>query len=241
MRKALTTAIALSATVAFTPLATAQQEEPALVMDGTVANGRTVSALAGPCKTYSDVTSPGLVAPITLSPSSSDPAKGHGFGQVTTKEGTYTASVQCDGKTLTAQFTVLPLVIHWYLLPAEVEPGGTITAGGDMGTGCRASGPLESPGFAEPLRFTRGGNFGRFSGDTKAITTPGTYEVVYQCENRPERSVKTFRILGTPPTTTTPPPATTTPNPQAPKPKPKPKPVVKPKGAPETGGGGTAP
>ncbi|MET9228933.1 hypothetical protein [Lentzea sp. NPDC003310] len=125
------------------------------------------------------------------------------------------------------QSTVLPLVINWYLLPAEVEPGGTLTAGGDMNTGCTPAGPLTSPGFAEPLRFTRGGNFGRFSGDTRAITTPGTYEVVFQCANRPERSVKTFRILGTPPTTTPPP-------------KPGPKPVVKPKGAPQTGGG-TAP
>lgn len=238
MRRALTAAIALSASVAFAPLATAQQEEPALVMDGTVANGKNINALAGPCKTYSEVTSPGLAAPIALNPSS-DPAKAYGSGQVTIKEGTYTASVQCDGKTLTAKFTVLPLVINWYLYPAEVEPGGTITAGGDMNTGCHAPGPLESAGFAEPLRFTRGGNFGRFSGDTKAATTPGTYEVVFQCSNRPERSVKTFRILGTPPTTTTPPATTTPPNPQAPKPKPKP--VVKPKGAPETGAGGTAP
>ncbi|MDX8051930.1 hypothetical protein SK571_21265 [Lentzea sp. BCCO 10_0798] len=228
MRKALTTAIALSATVAFTPLATAQQQEPTLKMEGTVANGRTITALAGPCKTYSGVTSPGLDGPIVLSPSSEDPAKGYGVGRVTAKEGTYTASVQCDGKTLTTQFTVLPLVINWYLHPQEVEPGGTITAGGDMHTGCRASGPLESAGFAEPLRFTRGGNFGRFSGETKAITTPGTYEVVFQCAERPERGVKKFRILGTPPTTTTPP-------------KLKPKPVVKPKGAPETGGGSTAP
>ncbi|MCX2950648.1 hypothetical protein [Lentzea sp. NEAU-D7] len=232
MRTAMTTAIALSATVAFTPPATAQQE-PALKMEETVANGRTITALAGPCKTYSEVTSPGLDGPIVLSPSSEDPTKGYGVGRVTTEAGTYTASVQCDGRTLSARFTVLPLVIQWYLYPEEVEPGGTITAGGDMHTGCRASGPLESPGFAEPLRFTRGGNFGRFSGDTKAITTPGTYEVVFQCADRPERSVKTFRILGTPPTTTTPPSTTS--------PKPKPKPVVKPKGAPETGGGGTAP
>ncbi|SDJ77489.1 hypothetical protein SAMN04488074_103192 [Lentzea albidocapillata subsp. violacea] len=232
MRTALTTAIALSATVAFTPLATAQQEGPALVMEPTVVSGRTISALVGPCKAYSEVTSPGLNAPIVLSPSSSDPTKGYGFGRVN-RAGTYTASVQCDGMTLTAQFTVLRPVINWYLYPTEVEPGGTITAGGDVHTGCQGWGPLESPGFAEPLRFTRGGNFGRFSGDTKVITTPGTYEVVFQCTDRPERSVKTFRILGTPPTTTTPP------NPQAPKPKPKP--VVKPKGAPETGGGGTAP
>ncbi|MGW6447161.1 hypothetical protein [Lentzea sp. NPDC055074] len=238
-RRALaTTAAALMATTTFAPLATAQQKEPSFVMEGTVANGRHITATVGPCETYSDVTSPGLQEPIALSPNAADPAMKGGLGWVTSKEGTYTATVLCDGKTLTARFTVLPLVINWYLLPAEVEPGGTITAGGDMHTGCSASGPLTSPGFTEPLRFTRGGNFGRFSGDTTAVSTPGTYEVVFQCANRPENSVKTFRVLGTPPTTPSTTPSTTRP---ATPPKPGPKPVVKPKGAPQTGGGGTAP
>ncbi|RAS68970.1 hypothetical protein C8D87_1021048 [Lentzea atacamensis] len=223
-------AVALSAAVVFAPLAVAQQQEPTLQVTATVKNRGLVRAETGPCATYSTVTSPGFKEPITLS---GDANRLSGNGWATIEAGSYTATVQCDGKTLTAQFTVLPLEIHWQLHPAEVEPGGTITAEQNMSTGCYATGPLTSPGFAAPLKFTRGGNFGRLSGDTTVITTPGTYEVVFQCAERPERSVKTFRILGTPPTSapTTPPPAGN------PAPKPKPKPIVKPKGAPETGGG----
>lgn len=230
-RKALATAVALSAAVVFAPLAVAQQDEPTLRMLTPARNGAVVTASTGPCETFSTVTSPGFKEPIELVAVGGDPNNLHGTGWATTKAGTYTATVQCGAKTLTAQFVVLPLEINWALYPAEVEPGGTITAGGDMNSGCRPESPLTSPGFAAPLTFTRGGNFGRFSGDTTVITTPGTYEVVWQCQDRAERSVKTFRILGTPPTTT--PPAGN------PAPKPRPKPVVKPKGAPDTGGGGT--
>jgi hypothetical protein len=197
----------------------------------TVSNGMLIWAKTGPCKTFSTVTSSGLREPITLFEEGGEPNTLKGYAAATTEPGTYTATVQCGGRTLATRFTVLPLEIKWYLVPAEVEPGGKISAGGDVYTGCFSPGPLESPGFAAPLRFTRGGNMGRFAGDTTVITTPGVYEVAFQCFNRPERSVKTFRILGTPPTTTTPP------QPGTPKPKP---PIVKPRGAPNTGGGGTA-
>ena len=205
----------------------AAAQQPKLEMSASASPGTVVTVSTGPCETFSAVTSPGFQEPITLSPMPGDPGKLHGAGQVVTELGTYTATVQCDAKTLTATFSVRLHEVVWSLSPAEVEPGGTIYAEGriyDSG-GCAPKEPLTSPGFAAPLEF-HGGNLGRISGSTKVITTPGTYEVAWQCANRPERSVKTFRILGTPPTTTPSPPG-------------KP-PIVKPKGAPQTGGGGTA-
>jgi hypothetical protein len=235
-RRALTTttALALSVGVAFAPLATAQQQEPKLEVTPSPVNAeRFIEVSTGPCETFSTVTSPGFREPIALGVGPENRLSG--MGVATAKPGSYTATVQCDGKTLTAPFTVLPFEILWHLYRTEVEPGGTIIALHGPNTGCRPLNeprspmrPLYSRGFAAPLTFGPSGHLGQFYGQTTVITTPGVYEVVAQCQDRPERSVKTFRILGTPPTTTPPSPG-----------KPKP-PITKPKGAPDTGGGGTA-
>ncbi|MEU0881221.1 hypothetical protein ABZ345_21645 [Lentzea sp. NPDC005914] len=229
MRRTLATAaVALTAAAVFTPLAAAQQE-PTLKLPAKVSNGGVVTVMTGPCKTFSTVTSPGLKGPITLEPMPGDPDRLHGSGPAVAESGTYTASLQCDSKTLTTTFDVGALPIAWSLGPAEIEPGGTIYLQTNIyNGGCFPKSPLTSPGFAAPMKVV-GGNMGRITGDTTVITTPGTYEVVLQCSDRPESDVKTFRILGDPPTSTTPPP------PGKPKP-----PIVKPKGAPDTGGGGTA-
>ncbi|MEU0881222.1 hypothetical protein ABZ345_21650 [Lentzea sp. NPDC005914] len=224
-----TTALALSVAVTFSPLATAQQQQPKLEMPATVISGESIRATTGPCETFSAVTSPGFREPIMLSPLGDGSNRLEGFGSATTKAGTYTATVQCDSKTLTAQFTVDALDFNWGLDPAEVEPGGTISIFGSIysGGGCYGTSQLTSPGFAVPPTL-QGGNMGHVSGYTTVVTTPGTYEAIWRCSNRPEGSVRTFRVLGTPPTTT--PPASGKPKP----------PIVKPKGAPDTGGGGTA-
>lgn len=179
-------------------------------------------------------TSQGFPAPLRLVPNGT--ARLTGSTHVVATAGTYTVTAECNGRTYTASFTVEePRPLQWYLHPAEVEPGGMVTGGGDMHTGCNGA-EITSPGFAAPLKFTRGGNFGRFSGDTTVITTPGTYTATFHCQGGTRTDTRTFTIKGTPPTT----PPTTTPPAAGPAPKPKPKPVVKPKGAPETGGGGTA-
>ncbi|MET9628940.1 hypothetical protein ABZX92_15890 [Lentzea sp. NPDC006480] len=233
MRKALATiAVALTAAATFTPLAAAQQQ-PTLQLPATVKAHGGLSVETGPCETFSTVTSPGLKEPITLSPIPGEPNKLRGFGEAVRKTGTYTAIVQCGNKTLTAQFTV-ELKIGWWFGPLEVEPGGKIYANGDMTSGCRAVSPLTSPGFAAPLELASAGMWGGYRGETTVTTIPGTYEVVWQCNDGPERDVKTFRVLGDPPV---PPTTTTQPPPGKPQPKP---PIVKPKGAPQTGGGGTA-
>jgi hypothetical protein len=229
-----TTALTMSVAVAFAPLATAQQQEPKLQMNVAVTGHTAMMVSAGPCKTFSTVTSPGFNEPITLTPVPDDPVQLRGTGAAVDRSGTYTATVQCDGKTLTAQFTVLPREMYWWLEKAEVEPGGKITAYHAMFSCRTAEGqyaalePLHSPGFVAPLVLAPNLMRSTAYGSTTVITTPGVYEVVAQCQDRPERSVKTFRILGTPPAP--PPPGT---------PKPKP-PIVKPKGAPDTGGGGSA-
>lgn len=210
--------------------ATAQAQEGLTVTPSSVRAAGVVGVeLLGCGASEAVATSQGFPAPLRLVPNGV--ARLTGSTHVIAVAGTYPVTAACGDRTYTASFTVQePQPLRWYLLPAEVEPGGTMTGGGDMNTGCHGA-EITSPGFAAPLKFTRGGNFGRFSGDTTAITTPGTYTATFHCQGGTRTDTTTFTIKGTPPTTTTPP--------AGPAPKPK-KPIVKPKGAPQTGGGGTA-
>ncbi|MGK3204791.1 hypothetical protein [Amycolatopsis sp. MEPSY49] len=134
-------------------------------------------------------------------------------------------------------------------LTQQAEPGGRIDAETyAAGGGCTPATPVTSKGFAAPLVWSEGGNFGRIGGHTTAIRTPGKYTATFTCTDG-RRATQTFTIVGTPPpsTTTKPkPPATTKPRPPEPtKPsnpaKPaKPQVAVKPAGAPQTGDGSAA-
>lgn len=124
--------------------------------------------------------------------------------------------------------------VSWFLQPTEVEPGGQIYAEtkAAMG-GCGPATPVTSPGFAAPLQWTIGGNWGKSAGYGKAGKTPGKYTATFTCLDGTKTS-RAFTIVGTPPTSTKPPKPTTT--------KPKaPQVAVKPAGAPQTGGGAFAP
>ncbi|KZB87599.1 hypothetical protein [Amycolatopsis regifaucium] len=135
--------------------------------------------------------------------------------------------------------------VSWGLAPTEVEPGGQIYAEtkAAMG-GCGPATPVTSPGFAAPLQWTMGGNWGKAAGYGKAGKTPGKYAATFTCSDGRKTS-RTFTIIGTPPTTTPKPPTSTkTPKPSkttTAKPKPKPQVAVKPVGAPQTGGGAFGP
>ncbi|MBE8523609.1 hypothetical protein ILP97_40020 [Amycolatopsis sp. H6(2020)] len=123
-------------------------------------------------------------------------------------------------------------------LTSEVEPGGRIDAFLMNGTGsgaCTPRGPVTSKGFAAPLEWTEGGNWGKHSGHTTAIRRPGKYTASYPCSEG-RSATRTFTILGTPPpdTTTKPKPPTSKPKPAKPA---KPQVAVKPAGAPQTGDG----
>ncbi|MFD8495210.1 hypothetical protein [Amycolatopsis sp. NPDC059657] len=135
--------------------------------------------------------------------------------------------------------------VSWSFGPSLVDPGGRLVADQhvDMG-GCYPATPVTSPGLVEPLRWTMGGNFGRMSGYGTAVNKPGKYVASFTCKDGRKTS-RTFVVKGTPePTPTkTPTPTTTKPTPTTTKPKPpapKPQVVVKPKGAPATGGGYSA-
>jgi hypothetical protein len=132
--------------------------------------------------------------------------------------------------------------VDWNLTQ-QVEPGGRVDAEthAAVGRGCSPASTVTSKGFAEPLRFTEGGNFGRAGGHTTAIKTPGKYTASFKCSDG-RVATGSFTILGTPPpsTSTKPKPTTTKPKPPAtskPAKPTKPQVAVKPAGAPQTGDG----
>lgn len=125
-----------------------------------------------------------------------------------------------------------------FLDKAEYAPGGAIKIAFDTHQDCTTQ--ASSEGFAASITLTPLPT--GTTGEGTAAETPGTYQARIYCVRG--SLVDSFTIKGpvtttTPPavTTTTPPPVSTTK--PAPTQKPKP-PVKKPKGAPQTGGGGTA-
>ncbi|MFE6610339.1 hypothetical protein [Amycolatopsis sp. NPDC057786] len=115
----------------------------------------------------------------------------------------------------------------WYLGPAELGPGARIYAETRAGAGgCVPNGPVTSPGLAEPIGWTIGGNFGKYGGYGHVVKTPGTYVATLTCTDG-RKSARTFTVTGVPPEPT--------------KPTPRPQVAVKPAGAPQTGGGAFAP
>ncbi|MFI5589069.1 hypothetical protein ACIA5G_28710 [Amycolatopsis sp. NPDC051758] len=128
-------------------------------------------------------------------------------------------------------------------LTSQVEPGGQVSAEtrAAVGSGCSPASPVTSKGFAAPLQWTEGGNWGRAGGHTTAIRTPGKYTATFKCSDG-RVATGTFTILGTPPPSTSakPKPTTTKPKPPAtskPAKPTKPQVAVKPAGAPQTGDG----
>ncbi|MFE0024004.1 hypothetical protein [Amycolatopsis sp. NPDC059021] len=240
-RTATTALTTLAIVLGSAPVATAASAPALEVYPTQVRPGRIFgTGIQGGCDRYSAVSSPGFTAPVTLVAVGGDRNNLWGNGTAVSTPGTYTATATCDGRKLSTRFTVLP---HqppaWSLYPAEVQPGGEISAGSDTINGCPggALGPATSPGFAAPLRWTSGGNFGRFSGKTTVISTPGRYQATLKCAGTPIPGVLEFTILGTPSATT--PPAAKTPGSGSGLPAGR-TPIVKPKGAPQTGGGGTS-
>jgi hypothetical protein len=184
------------------------------------------------CQTPTAATSPGFHRPAKLEPTAEGGLRG--VTHAVEQSGEYTATAECGGKSYSAQFTVVdqPPPSGWSFGPDEVEPGGTVTA--SISKFVCIPQPATSPGFTEPLGVSIVPP-SLFQGSTKVIMTPGTYTATFRCSGNPTPLLRQFTIKA-PPTTTTP-PATTTPPGAKPKPKP---PIVKPKGAPQTGGGGTA-
>lgn len=192
----------------------------------------TATAPAPACggRGFGPVTSPGFIAPIEWGKFPGGPtAQGQVSGNthVIKTPGTYTATVKCNSSPDFAEvtFTILqpPPLRAFSLFPLEVEPGGEINGKMPVTNDC-AGRTITSSGFVAPLELqTEAGNFPELAGKTTVVSTPGTYQAVMTCRDEPY--AVTFKVLGTPPADP----------PQQPQ-----QPIKKPKGAPETGGGGTA-
>lgn len=150
------------------------------------------------------------------------------------------------GAALLSASLTAPGDVGWSLWPSEVAPGGEMHAEtyAAQGNGCSPSGPVTSPGFAAPLKWTTGGNWGRAGGTGTATTRPGTYTATFPCTDG-RVATATFTVVGTPPSSVTPLPSPrpssrpTTPPRRAPD-RNQPQVTVRPVGAPQTGGGGLA-
>ncbi|MEV6898386.1 hypothetical protein [Amycolatopsis sp. NPDC051372] len=148
------------------------------------------------------------------------------------------------GAALLSASLVAPGDVGWSLWPSEVAPGGEmhVETYAAQGNGCNPAGPVTSPGFAAPIPWPLGGNWGHHGGTGTAATRPGTYTATFPCTDG-RVATATFTVAGTPPSSVTPRPSspskprpTTTPVPE----QDQPQVSVRPAGAPQTGGGGLA-
>ncbi|WP_156213834.1 hypothetical protein [Lentzea aerocolonigenes] len=136
------------------------------------------------------------------------------------KPGNYFATLYCStAGTIynSASFEIVPLTANdrFTLDKAEYAPGEQIKATAPASALC--IGNLSSTGFVAPIKLARESDQ-LFSGTGKTIEAPGDYVASMTCNNM--TVTQNFKVT-------------------AQKPKAK-APVVKPKGAPQTGGGGTA-
>ncbi|MDX8032549.1 hypothetical protein SK803_20235 [Lentzea sp. BCCO 10_0856] len=143
--------------------------------------------------------------------------------------GSYTAEMTCGGEKVVRPFKVVQTdELTFFLDKNQVEAGGEVTVRKTAKSGCGDA--ANSPGFVSRIELKQQAD-GTWSGTAKAVDTPGTYQVAMLCFG-----THTYRQLTVLPKTPEPtqPPTTVT---EKPRPK---APIVKPKGAPQTGGGGTA-
>jgi hypothetical protein len=161
-------------------------------------------------------TSPGFVKPL--------PA-GDLHGIVIDVPGRYTATLKCKGssKTGTAEFEVTDrrATPRFRIVPDALAPGQHFEVQIEKGD-CEKGGRVVSAGFRAPLP----------AGDLHGIAVyqPGTYYAQLFCADHAYAGSAKFEVLAAAPSPSATPSATQKPR----------TPVVKPKGAPQTGGGGTA-
>jgi hypothetical protein len=138
--------------------------------------------------------------------------------------GSYTAEMTCKGKQVTREFKVVTAERDkFWLLPAEVEAGGDISVIKTKQSDCGEV--ATSPGFAAPIEL-RFESINTRIGNGKAVDRPGTYQAEMTCGG------KQVQVQFVVTAKTSAPVVTKKPAVRAP--------IVKPKGAPQTGGGGTA-
>lgn len=231
MQKSVVALAVLSAAFALTPIAQAQEDvTPSFTFAGMQRPGAQfkITIKDGTCPGGPvSITSAGFTGPVDL-PSLT--------GTFVEQTGAYTATLKCKDTTKSGELTFTLSEAQTprtdpFLDKTEYAPGETIKIFLQRGRKC--SGPATSPGFAAPAELTQlqQPELYPLTGETTAGATPGTYQAKIQCIT--ETVTNQFTVKANPVT----PPTSTSPTTTKPGPKP---PVVKPKGAPQTGGGGTA-
>lgn len=210
-----------AAAITFTPIASAEGADFWLNKE-VYAQGEVIDVtMSKAANCEHTVTSPGFKSPIGLPWET--PGNWIGKGYAIDTPGTYEATAICAGKPSVRKFTIeaAPTVSDFFLGADVYAPGGQITPGKPKNSDC--TGPVTSKGFTAPIELTQ--DIGpHWVGVGTVVNAPGTYEASMTCKSG--TVIRKFEIRG----------GKVEPEPkQAPKPK-----VVKPKGAPQTGGGATA-
>ncbi|GHH58743.1 hypothetical protein [Lentzea cavernae] len=151
--------------------------------------------------------------------------------------GTYTAELTCKGETVTRDFTVVAPRPKFTLDKAEYGPGDYVTISYDVTARCE--GRASSNGFINRYssEFAVGGP-NTYVAKANASFVPGSYTAELTCGGKQEQVP--FTVVANAPAQ---PPAQAPVQAVATKPKAGSQaksPIVKPKGAPQTGGGATA-
>ncbi|MEU7482139.1 hypothetical protein AB0A63_39650 [Lentzea sp. NPDC042327] len=217
MKRIFATVVALGATFAFAHAAGAQENAGFTLDRSEYLPGAPVGVTADQGHNcVGPVTSKGFAAPIELE--KNQPNLLAGRGTAVDQNGEYEATATCGGKPVTVKFRV---VETFYFFPDDVvEAGGTIDVHRQVTAMC--TGPVTSAGFVEPIDIVYKTEGSLRNGRGKVVDTPGTYEASMQCSG--QTATRKFTVKA-----------------KAGQPAAKPKtPIVKPKGAPQTGGGGTA-
>ncbi|MFD1148144.1 hypothetical protein [Saccharothrix hoggarensis] len=242
MRKRILFATTLAASVLFAPVAASAQSAAGWSYPNPAEAGSsgTVTVMCGGALPPVGIWSDAFASVGPLSPTGDNGGNVVYSGPVKfiDEPGTYPARVRCarqdyqDGGSITLKpaGSLEPVLT---LRPTTLQPGGTITAGVPNGA-CRyqdgSLGPIRSDGFVEPIHTVVDPTLESHVGSGQVVNRPGTYQARATC-GKGEVSASFTVVAAADPAPK--------PDPQ-PKPKPQPQVPVKPVGAPQTGGGGTA-
>jgi hypothetical protein len=222
---------AVAATLAFSPFASAEVKEGFKLDKFAYGAQETINLsydVAEKCdgKATSNAILNGVSSEFKLDP----PTTMRATAQATWAPGYYTIEMTCDGEKVSRPFRVVHTDELTFFLDKEiVEAGGDVTVMKGPNSTCGDA--ANSPAFVERVELKQEPD-GVWRGKARAIDTPGTYQVAMLC-NHDTHTFRDLMIIPKTPTRPQPPAAA----PEKPKAK---APIVKPKGAPQTGGGGTA-
>ncbi|MEU0881215.1 hypothetical protein ABZ345_21615 [Lentzea sp. NPDC005914] len=218
MKRILATVVAVGAAFAFAHAASAQ-EHKGFELDKTVyLMGRPIAlSYDSADKCEGKATSNGFLYGVSDEYQLDPPNTMRARATASFIPGSYTAEMVCDGKKVSRAFVVQETPDTFSLDKTEVEAGGEIVVTKSETSKC--GDVASSVGFTTDITLQGTQRIGR----GKVVDTPGTYQASMFCGDTLE--FKQFVVKAKAPV--------------AEKPKPK-APIVKPKGAPQTGGGGTA-